>query len=312
MRPTRTKVWSGSSPRGDGLITLFLPFVSGFAGTLEAGKAFKEILDQIFGIFTTRRETDQIVRETEFGARFGRNRGVRHRGGMAQEGLNASEAFAKREEAARGGEGDDLVTRSIQFERNHATEAGHLLSRDIVAGVGSKSRKIGAADERVMLERFGNSCSVLFVALHSEFECFQSAQCEPTVERSWDGTGGILEEFYRLEDGWIPGEGRALNQVRVTCEIFRDAVNDDVGAEFEGLLKTGRGKGVVDDHERAATVRQKANGRYVVDEEARIRGRFDPNEFRPRSDRCIESRGIGKLIWRTTTPIGWKTLLRMR
>src|SRR4029077_10704125 len=111
----------------------------------------------------------------------------------------------------------------------------------------------------LVVERFGNSSGVLFVALHSELERFKSAQCEPTVERGGDGASGILQEFYRFEDGRILGEGRALNQVRVTCEIFRDAVNDDVRSEFEGLLKTGRSECVVDDHESAAAMRQKAN-----------------------------------------------------
>ena len=84
-------------PRGDDLPALFL----GFAPTRHLRKALKQILDQIFGIFTPGREADQIVGKAQFRARFGRDRGIRGSRGMAQEGLYASEALAQGEEAAR-------------------------------------------------------------------------------------------------------------------------------------------------------------------------------------------------------------------
>ena len=121
-----------------------------------------------------------------------------------------------------------------------------------MAGVGSEAREIDTTDERMVLERFGDSGSVLFVALHSELECFESAQSEPTVERGRDRAGGILQKLDWLKDGWILGEGRTLNQVRVACKVLRNAVNDDVDAKLERPLKTGGGERVVDDHERAA------------------------------------------------------------
>ena len=159
----------------------------------------------------------------------------------------------------------------------------------------SEAGEVDAADERVVLERVGRSRRVFFVALHSEFERFQSAQREPTVERRGNGAGRVLQELDRLEHRGILGESRALNQVGVSGEIFRDAVNDDVGAEFERLLEAGRGEGVVDDHERAAAVREAADRGDVVDEQARIGGRFDPDELRPRGNRGVESGGVGEI-----------------
>src|SRR6202030_3210895 len=126
-----------------------------FASTFKVGKALKQILDQIFGIFTTGREADQIIGQTQLGARFGRNRSVCHRGGMAQQGLDATETLAERKEAARGGKRDNLVNRAIQLERNHSTKAGHLLAGNIVARMGSKAREVDAADERLVLEGIG-------------------------------------------------------------------------------------------------------------------------------------------------------------
>jgi hypothetical protein len=100
------------------------------------------------------------------------------------------------------------------------------------------------------------------------------------IKRCGDGAGGILEKLNRLKNGRILSESRALNQVGMTCEVFCDAVDNDVDAKFEGLLETGRGEGVIDYDQRAAAVRNAANGRNVVDEEAGIGRRFDPDELR--------------------------------
>ena len=76
------------------------------------------------------------------------------------------------------------------------------------------------------------------------------------------------------------GQRRALNRVGMAGEIFRHAVHHDVRAQLEGLLEVGRGESVVDDHERAAGVRQLADGGNVVHQQARIGGRFDPDQPR--------------------------------
>src|SRR6202040_1131111 len=112
-----------------------------------------------------------------------------------------------------------------------------------------------------------------------------------------------------LKDGWILGEGRTLNQVRVACKIFRHAMNDDVDAGFEGSLKTGRAEGVVDDDERATSVRQAADGCDVVDEEPSISGRFEPDELGARSDGGIEGRCVREVDLADDDPDGLKNFV---
>ena len=64
--PTQASFLDTSGARGDDLLVFFshffslflLHFFSTFASTFKGGKAFKQILNQIFGIFTTGRETD--------------------------------------------------------------------------------------------------------------------------------------------------------------------------------------------------------------------------------------------------------------
>src|ERR1700745_350859 len=100
---------------------------------------------------------------------------------MPQQRFDAAETLAKRKEAARGGKRDNLVNRAIQLERNHPAKAGHLLAGNIVARMRSKAGKVDTTAERLVLERSGNGGSILFVALHSEFERLKSAQGEPTI-----------------------------------------------------------------------------------------------------------------------------------
>ena len=106
------------------------------------------------------------------------------------------------------------------------------------------------------VQSVGNRGRVFFVPLHSQFECLDSAHREPAIKRRRHRAGRVLQKLNRLEYGRIFCQSRALNRVRMAGEIFRHAVDHDVRAQLERLLETGRGKRVVDHHERAARMRQ--------------------------------------------------------
>ena len=110
------------------------------------------------------------------------------------------------------------------------------------------------------------------MALHSQFEGFQAAHREPTVERRRDTARSVLQILDRLEDGGIFRQRGSLNGIGVTGEIFRDAVDDDVRAEFEGLLETGGCESVVDDDEGSASVSELGDGCDVGNQETRVGG----------------------------------------
>ena len=136
---------------------------------------------------------------------------------------------------------------------------------------------------------------VFFVPLHAQFERFQAAQRQPAIERGGNCAGRILQKLDGLKHLRIFCQGRALDGVRMAAQIFRHAVDHDIGAELEWLLEIGRGECVIHHHQRSARMREPADGRDVVDEQARICGRLDPHEARALGDGAFQCCEIGNV-----------------
>lgn len=96
-------------------------------------------------------------------------------------------------------------------------------------------------------EGLGDGQRVRAVRLHAEVEGLGAALREPAVVRAGDGTDSVLEEAQlACEGGVVRGEDeRAHDDVRVTVDVFCDAVQDDVGAEEQGGGVEWRKEGVV-------------------------------------------------------------------
>ena len=110
-------------------------------------------------------------------------------------------------------------------------------------------------DRRVVDEDVDDRSRIRAVTVHSDAECLDAAQDEPAVEWPGDGSHGVLVEPQLLHKRGIGGDERAADDVTVTAEVLRRAVNDDVGAQCDRLLQVGRGEGAVDDEQRARRMR---------------------------------------------------------
>jgi hypothetical protein len=109
-----------------------------------------------------------------------------------------------------------------------------------------------------------------------------------------------LKKLDRLEHRRILRQHRTLNQVRVTRQVLRDAVDDDVGAKLERLLEERRREGVVDDDQCATGVRRGTQRGNVVHQQARIGRRFNPHEPGP----FVEGRGQRVAVRHVNLPDG--------
>ena len=134
-------------------------------------------------------------------------------------------------------------------------------------------------------ERLGNPMRVLGVPLHAQLQRLQPAQRQPAIERRRHRADRVLQELDRLEDRGIARQRRALDQIGMPRQVFRDAVHDDVGAEREGLLEHRRGEGVVDDDERAVLVGDVGDRLDVGHDQARVGRRLEPHQPRALGDR---------------------------
>ena len=105
----------------------------------------------------------------------------------------------KRKEAPRRSERDNLLLRSLQFERNHAAEPAHLLPRNVVSRMLGQAREVDAPHERMPIQRVRDGDGVFFVPLHSQLERLDAAQRQPTIKGRRNRARGVLQKLDRLE-----------------------------------------------------------------------------------------------------------------
>ena len=173
---------------------------------------------------------------------------------------------------------DGLVL-GLEQERDHPAEVAHLRAGDFVPRMVRQAGVEDTLDAGVPVEELGDASGVLAVLAHPYGERLDPAQHEPGVERPRHGAERLLQEVEPLGERVVVRGDEAADRVAVPAEILRRRVDDRVGAELERLLQVRRGKGVVDDEQRADGVRCVSGLADVDDVQQRVRRRLDPDEL---------------------------------
>ena len=220
---------------------------------------------------------------------------MRHLARQANERAHAAEAFAEREVLPRRHELRRFLDRAVELERHHAAKASHLLFRDGMARMAGEAGEVDALDARMRHERFRDLLRVHRVPFHPELQRLETAQRQPAIERARHAAQCILQKPDRLEHRRVSRNHRALNQIRVSRQVLRHAVQHEVGAQIERLLKVRRREGVVDNDERAFGVRELRDRADVIHEQPRVGRRLEPHERRLRADHALDRGEIAEV-----------------
>src|SRR6266550_6366482 len=209
---------------------LHRPGGTGSGGDL--GERRLEIQQEILGGLQADGEPDQVPRRGERPLRSG---GVRHSRRQLDQTLDAAERFGELEDPRARDERGGLLLR-LGEERDHAAEVAHLLGSDRVARMSRQSGIQNLLDTRMALEKAGERMSVVAVLAHAYGQRLDPAKHEPAVQRPRDGPERLLQEEQPLRDRGIVRGSEATNDVRVSTEVLRRRVHDDVRAELEWPL----------------------------------------------------------------------------
>ena len=122
----------------------------------------------------------------------------------------------------------------------------------------------------MLLQPFRDAAGVGVVLAHAQCQRLGAAQREPAVERTRHGARRILNEAKPLGDV-VPGRHQhAADHVGVAVEVLGGRVQDDVGAELQGLLEEGGGEGVVDGEQRFGFARDLAGRCEIAQSHHRV------------------------------------------
>ena len=159
---------------------------------------------------------------------------------------------------------------AVHGETDHPAEGPHLRLGDSVTRMVGKRRMVHLFDCRMAAQELDYGESIGAVPFHPYAQRLDPTLHEEAVEGSGNGAGRILKEPKSRRDGLVAGRRKAPDDVGVAAQVLGRRVHDDVGSQGEGLLDPRRGKGVVDDDEGSAAVRDGGYGGDVDDVEQRI------------------------------------------
>ena len=97
----------------------------------------------------------------------------------------------------------------------------------------------------------------------------------------------------RLVDERLRGENDAAEAATLPVDMLRRRIDDNVGAELEGLLQERRREDIVDDEPRARLMREIGDGFEVVDLEAGIGRRLEEKGLGLLADGLLPLREVG-------------------
>ena len=171
------------------------------------------------------------------------------------------------------------------LEGDHAARAARLLLLQRVARMVGESRVEHFGDFGQRAEPLGDGERVLCLPLDAHAERLDAAQHEPRVERREVRPCRFGEQFDALclRARRIFEHEEACDDVVVSAQVFRAAVQHDVRAERQGLLEMRREEGIVDGEQGAVFVRERRERRDVRDLHHRVRRGLNEDELRLRA-----------------------------
>ena len=145
---------------------------------------------------------------------------------------------------------------ALHKDGQHATEAPrHLPSGNVVTGVGRQSRVENPFDLRVMLEYGGDGRSRLAGSGVAKGHGAETAQQEPRIERTKDGSVAPADRFDLLPSIVEDLRNKDAGQyVGMAVVVLGCRVKDDIGTDIERTGRDGWSHGRVDHHSGARRV----------------------------------------------------------
>lgn len=236
-------------------------------------------MDQIFDVFKTNGESDQVVRNTEFLSDFNGDGEVSHDSRAFNKGFNTSEGFSQSHGLHGGQELSGFFNFSLDKEGDHTTETSHLFLGSFVLRVAGKTRINDLLNLGVAFKEFSNDLSASAGSVHSDLQGLETSEGKVAVESSRSTSNSLGSEEELVSEGLVVGGKGAHNDVRVTADIFSDGVDTDVRTQKEGTLEIRRGESVISGSDNSLALGNLADGFNIADLESRIGGGFNPDKL---------------------------------
>ncbi len=135
----------------------------------------------------------------------------------------------------------------------------------------------------------------LFDRIHPDTECTKTTDEQEAVLRSKHAACRVLDEMQLFAERIIFNDDKSSDDVRVSADVFRRTVQDDVCTEREWLLMIWSRERVVDDEFKIVTFGNRCDRCDVRYFQQRVRRCFDVDDLRVVLDRCFRCRKVRRI-----------------
>ena len=167
----------------------------------------------------------------------------------ADDGLDLAQIGGHVRIAEAGQETGDGLESSFDLKTQHASKAGHLPPGNLVARMALQARIVDAVHLWLLLQEARQSHRILVVPLHAQAQRLQAAQHQKGGTGVHRGAGELAVAIDPLHQ-ILAAADHAAQHVPVPTQELGCAVDDEVGAQGNGGLVDGCGKGVINDGDR--------------------------------------------------------------
>ncbi len=131
----------------------------------------------------------------------------------------------------------------------------------------------------MLVQEAGHRQGAVLMLLHPQREGGQAPVDEPGVERAHGAPEMYQHPLAYPVDAFAGSHHHPAEGVAVPAQVLGHAVEDEVRAEGQRLLKDRRGEGAVDDERRAGPVRDVGQGGDVGQAKDGVGGGLDVHEL---------------------------------
>jgi len=250
----------------------------------------ENISDEVLAVFDTTAQPDQIIKDTGSFSLFPWDTSVSHAAGNLTQALYTSKRFGKSKNVS-------LLTESLSgFGTTLDSEADHtathtvsvLFDSNVSLRVGVEARIVDGNYLRRRFQGSSDGGGILSCGPGTKMESLQASVCKPAVKGGRNCADGVLEEEETRVDDIIVEGGNTHDNIGVAIDVFRDRVDDDIGAVLQRVLNVRTHESVINNNFDTIRMGNFADGTNIYQCQSRIRGSLDPDELGLGSDNLVE------------------------
>lgn len=169
----------------------------------------------------------------------------------------------------------DGSTPRHHFEGQHAAEPLESILGEQTVAVAIHARVMHGPNERMRQQVFRHSLRVALLTLHAQRQRLDATAHVVAFGRGEHAAEPVLREVDAIADLIVQHHHKAGVHLGMACQVFGGRMDDDIRAQIERLLQVRRDERVVDDGQRAVSVRDGRDAVDVVDLQQRVGQRLE-------------------------------------